>query len=83
VIVGSPLEQGLAELVGYLSLDEPGLDVIFDDDARSRVVWAVDRTGPGRGRDEAVIFDPDVADNGFERVADIPLVTFKRGEHDR
>ena len=70
VIAGHPLEQGLAELVGYLSLDEPGLDVTFDEDARSQVVWAIERADPGRGAD---------ADDGLERVADIPLVTFGRG----
>lgn len=62
VLAASPLEQGLAELVGYLSLDEPGLRVVFDDDARSRVTWAVDR---------------------LERVADLPLVMFSRGEGDQ
>jgi len=85
VIAGVPLEQGLAELVGYLSLDEPGLDVNFDDDARSRVAWTVDRAGPRQSPEGGVIFDPidaesDDADDGLERVADIPLVTFSRGE---
>jgi hypothetical protein len=88
VIAGSPLDQGLAELVGYLSLDEPGLDLIFDDDARSRVVWTVDRAHPACNPDEPVLSDPvDVGEddtaNQLERVADIPLVTFSRGEADR
>jgi hypothetical protein len=39
VITGRPLEQGLAELVGYLSLNEPGLSVIFDDECRERIEW--------------------------------------------
>lgn len=88
VLAGSPLEQGLAELVGYLSLDEPGLRVSFDDDARSRVTWAVDHAGPARGADvslasEPVEGGPDDSDDDIERVADIPLVTFSRGEGDQ
>lgn len=88
VIAGYPLEQGLAELVGYLSLDEPGLRVTFDDDARSRVTWAVDRAGPGSNPDPSLISepsegDPDDPDDGLERVADIPVVTFSRGEGDQ
>lgn len=67
VIGQNSLDQGLAELVGYLSLDEPGLDVLFDDDARSRVAWIADTIG--------------TEDGDLERVADIPLVTFKRGGH--
>ena len=38
----APLEQGLAELVGYLSLTEPGLAVVFDDSSGSRSSWSVD-----------------------------------------
>jgi hypothetical protein len=40
VIHGDPLEQGLAELVGYLSLNEPGLSVIFDEERRERIEWS-------------------------------------------
>jgi hypothetical protein len=40
VIHDDPLEQGLAELVGYLSLNEPGLSVIFDEDRRERIEWS-------------------------------------------
>jgi hypothetical protein len=40
VIIGEPLEQGLAELVGYLSLDQPGLSVIFDEERRERIEWS-------------------------------------------
>jgi hypothetical protein len=36
------LEQGLAELIGYLSLDEPGIQVIFDEEHRERVGWTAD-----------------------------------------
>jgi hypothetical protein len=84
VITDSPLEQGLAELVGYLSLDEPGLHVDFDEEARSQVAWNV-------GRPEAVHHDESVSSEAHdigssdsaedvERVADIPVVTFSRGE---
>ena len=40
VIHGDPLEHGLAELVGYLSLNEPGLSVIFDEERRERIEWS-------------------------------------------
>jgi hypothetical protein len=40
VITSDPLEQGLAELVGYMSLNEPGFSVIFDDDRRERIEWS-------------------------------------------
>jgi hypothetical protein len=40
VIIGAPLEQGLAELVGYLSLNQPGLAVIFDEERRERIEWS-------------------------------------------
>lgn len=34
-----PLEQGLAELVTYLSLNDPFFRVVFDEQARERVHW--------------------------------------------
>lgn len=34
-----PLQQGLAELVGYLSLSGPGLDVVFDESRRQQAEW--------------------------------------------
>ena len=40
VITGQPLEQGLAELVGYLSLNQPRLSVIFDEERRERIEWS-------------------------------------------
>jgi hypothetical protein len=39
VVATDPLEQGLAELVGYLSLDEAGLAVVFDEQRREQVAW--------------------------------------------
>jgi hypothetical protein len=39
VVASAPLEQGLAELVGYLSLIEPGLAVVFDDQQREHIAW--------------------------------------------
>jgi hypothetical protein len=42
IVAADPLEQGLAELIGYLSLDEPGLQVIFDEEHRERVGWTAD-----------------------------------------
>jgi hypothetical protein len=43
VIASEPLTHGLAELIGYLSLDEPGLSIIFDDDRRDRVEWSTEQ----------------------------------------
>ena len=40
VISSAPLEHGLAELVAYLSLREPGLEIVFDEDGRAHVSWA-------------------------------------------
>jgi len=40
VLDGRPLELGLAELVTYLALDDPGFDVVFDEAARQSVVWS-------------------------------------------
>lgn len=73
VVAASPLEQGLAELVGYLSIDAPGLSVAFDEDARAQVRWTV----PGDdGRDGGA------GGGAVERVADIPRVTISRRRSD-
>ncbi len=42
VVADEPLHQGLAELVGYLSLNEPGISVIFDEECRERIEWSAD-----------------------------------------
>lgn len=42
VIESAPLEQGLAELVGYFSLGDSGLDVMFDEHVRTAVTWEGD-----------------------------------------
>jgi hypothetical protein len=39
VVDDHPLEQGLAELVAYLSLSDDGFDVIFDEQSRDQVRW--------------------------------------------
>ena len=39
VLRGQPLELGLAELIGYLSLDDSAFAVVFDDSAHERVTW--------------------------------------------
>nr|MDQ6947026.1 DUF3375 domain-containing protein [Actinomycetota bacterium] len=44
VIADQPLEQGLAELVGYLSLREPGFAVVFDEEHREQIAWNTDGT---------------------------------------
>ena len=40
VLADAPLQQGLAELIGYLSLAEPGLAVVFDREHREQVSWS-------------------------------------------
>jgi hypothetical protein len=42
VLADTPLQQGLAELIGYLSLAEPGLAVVFDGEHREQVSWSVE-----------------------------------------
>jgi hypothetical protein len=42
-----PLEHGLAELIGYLSLDDAAFSVIFDEDSREQMTWS-DRAGTAR-----------------------------------
>lgn len=39
VLADVPLEQGLAELMGYLSLREPGIETVFDEDTRTVAEW--------------------------------------------
>ncbi len=69
VIAAEPLTHGLAELVGYLALREPGLEVVFDDDGRAQVRWTVD---------DAEHADDGAGTAGLVRVADLPRVTFER-----
>jgi hypothetical protein len=71
VVAETRLQHGLAELVGYLSLREPGLDVVFDDDGRVHVSW------PGGAGDSG---EDDGGHDEIERVADIPRVTFARSD---
>ena len=44
LIERQPLEQGLAELIGYLSLTDPSYGVVFDESRRERVDWEADET---------------------------------------
>jgi hypothetical protein len=39
VVAESPIDRGLAELVGYLSLGDAGLAVTFDTDSREQIGW--------------------------------------------
>jgi hypothetical protein len=45
VVAGEPLDQGLAELIGYLSLSEPGLAVYFDEERTEEMEWSSDDGG--------------------------------------
>jgi hypothetical protein len=71
VIASAPVEQGLAEVVTYLALDDDGFNVVFDDSAEVRVSW-LDDAGAERtailpavtyvraGRGPAPVFAPEV-----------------------
>jgi len=39
IVRDNPLENGLAELVGYMSLDDDAFGVVFDEEAREQVSW--------------------------------------------
>ena len=39
VVAAQPLRQGLAELVGYLSLSDPAFVVVFDGAEREQITW--------------------------------------------
>jgi hypothetical protein len=42
LVVDHPLQHGLAELVGYLSLADASFDVVFDDERRDEIGWVDD-----------------------------------------
>jgi hypothetical protein len=50
LISEQPLEQGLAELVTYLSLSDPGFHIVFDETIRQQVTWE-DEDGIPRSAD--------------------------------
>jgi hypothetical protein len=56
LVEGRPLELGLAELVTYLSLDDPDFEIVFDESQRRTVSW-VDPAGiPRRATVPSVTF---------------------------
>ena len=42
LIEDRPLQHGLAELIGYLSLTDASFDVVFDDERRDEIGWVDD-----------------------------------------
>ena len=50
LVADHPLEHGLAELIGYLSLTDPAFDVVFDEQHRDEVGWRSDEAERGRRR---------------------------------
>lgn len=80
VIEAEPLEVGLAELIGYLSLREPGFEVVFDDEGAFEVHWSVedDQLSGRPGASGEPLTDPANADR-LVRVARGPKVVFSRG----
>lgn len=71
LVQDAPLEHGLAELVSYLSLDDPRFAVVHDDERTDEVSWTGEAPAP-----------PGVADDPggdpVVRVARLPRVTFAR-----
>lgn len=61
VIARAPVEQGLAEIVTYLSLEDEAFQIVFDESVRVRVAW---RDHEHHGVD------------GVERAVHLPGVTF-------
>ena len=43
LVAAQPLEQGLAELVAYLSLADPAFLVVFDSERQEEIVWQDER----------------------------------------
>jgi len=76
----NPLEQGLAELVTYLSLDDPRFDVVHDPAHTDEVRWVVDDHVPDLPVAAAVeVAAVDERPTGPRvRVARVPRVTFAR-----
>jgi hypothetical protein len=76
----NPLEQGLAELVTYLSLDDPRFDVVHDPAHTDEVRWVVDDHVPDLPVAGAVeVAAVDERPTGPRvRVARVPRVTFAR-----
>lgn len=50
LLATAPLEHGLAELVGYFSLSDPGFQAIIDGDIRDSVSWTDDEGRIRRAR---------------------------------
>ncbi|MFE4464735.1 DUF3375 domain-containing protein [Oerskovia sp. NPDC056781] len=83
----NPLEQGLAELVTYLSLDDPRFAVVHDPEHTDEVRWVVDDHVPGgpggAPADGGESAEDDDGSAGRPtgprvRVARVPRVTFAR-----
>jgi hypothetical protein len=70
LVLDAPLEHGLAELVSYLSLDDPRFVVVHDDERTDEVSWTGEAPAPPADADDPR--DPVV------RVARLPRVTFAR-----
>lgn len=54
VVDAEPLEHGLAELVAYLSISDPSVTVVFDEERRCRIGWR-DPAGVERTADLPVV----------------------------
>lgn len=64
VLADVPLEQGLAELVGYLSLREPGIETVIDEEARTSVAWIDDEADAQRVADMPKVLFARVDEGG-------------------
>ena len=50
VVARNPIEQGLAELITYLSLDDDAFDVVFDETTHEHVEWTDEQDTVRRAR---------------------------------
>jgi hypothetical protein len=50
VVARNPIEQGLAELITYLSLDDDAFDVVFDETTHEHVDWTDEQDTVRRAR---------------------------------
>ncbi|KFD44046.1 hypothetical protein IU11_05935 [Cellulosimicrobium sp. MM] len=70
LLAEAPLEHGLAELVTYLSLEDPRFVVVHDDERTDEVRW--------EGEAPAGPVAEDGAPDPVVRVARLPRVTYAR-----
>ena len=75
VIDETPLDEGLAEVIAYLTLADESLDVDISEQDRTELSWTESTWPHGVAPDADDVEDVDEV---VLRVLDLPAVTFKR-----